>query len=268
MILGYNDVPLKITVLGCGNSSGVPAIGNYWGKCDPAEPKNFRTRSSIVIESETTRLVIDTGPDFRQQMIRENIIRLDAALYTHSHGDHTHGIDELRILCARSDKERFKVFMDRVTYDEVSMRFAYLFDGGKIDLYPPVLDATVFEPEDWGKTYKIGDIEFKIFEQDHGTCKTVGYRFGEFAYSADILNLEPKAINALDGIKIWMVDAAGYRNPDNPVHATIQTVMRLNNMIRAKRVFLTSLSLAMDYKTLLNELPKVYTPSHDGMILQ
>ncbi len=256
---------LKITVLGCGNSTGVPAIGDYWGACDPKEPKNIRTRCSITLQSEKTTLIIDTGPDFSRQMTREKISTLDAVLYTHAHGDHINGIDELRVITLRN-KKLTPIYGNSWTMKDLQDRYVYMFKGNNHELYPPLLTANVIE--NYGQPTTVGDITFTPFNQDHGTCETVGYRFGDFGYSTDILNLDHTAIKTLSGIKTWLVDGCGYKQADNAVHANLETVYKLNDQIGAEQVFITSLSLGMDYATLKGELRKGYEPAHDGLKLE
>lgn len=253
-----------ITVLGCGNSTGVPAIGNIWGACDPTEPKNTRTRSSIAVQINETTLIIDTGPDFRQQMNRENITNLNAALYTHFHEDHVGGIHELRAFTFRN-KALTNVYADQATLDELHNRFGFLFKGGNLDIYPPILAANMLE---YGQNYQIGDLSFTCFEQDHDSCSSVGYRFGDFGYSTDILDLDETAVETLKGIKTWIVDGCGYHKEDYVAHANLKTIYRLNEQIGAEEVYLTSLSLAMDYKTLCEELREGYRPAYDGLKLK
>lgn len=254
----------QITILGCGNSTGVPAIGNYWGECDPAEPKNNRTRSSIAVQTEKTTIIVDTGPNFREQVNRENISKIDAVLYTHAHSDHINGIDELRVIRFRNQK-LVPVYGNKETFDDLKPRFHYMFDGGKHELYPPILDPITLQNEDFGRVEAFQDITFIPFDQDHGTVRSVGYRFGDCAYSVDMYKLDEIAIKTLQGINTWIVDAAAYNQDSNPVHANLETIYALNEQIGAQRVILTSLSLAMDYKTLIKELPKGYEPAYDGL---
>ncbi len=251
----------KVTVLGCGNSTGVPSIGNYWGACDPDELKNNRTRSSIAVQTETTTIIVDTGPDFRTQLTREKISRLDAVLYTHAHSDHVNGIDELRVMRFRN-KALIPAYGDAATIKDLKIRFDYMFAGGNMDLYPPIIDPHVLK---MGKPQKFGDIAYTPFEQDHGSCKSVGYRVGDFGYSVDIYNLDETALKTLKGIKTWIVDAAAYHQEDNAVHANLQTIYRLNEEIGATQVYLSSLTLGMDYKTLCEELSQGYAPAYDGL---
>ncbi|MCB1531245.1 MAG: MBL fold metallo-hydrolase [Alphaproteobacteria bacterium] len=258
---------LTFTILGCGNSSGVPSIGNYWGQCDPAEAKNRRTRSSLLIQSGTTNLIIDTGPDFKFQLNRADINRLDAVLYSHAHSDHVAGIDELRVLRYRMGVDRVKIYCNSETYEDLERRYDYLLHGGKADIYPAVTETYTFKESDFGKTQTIGNVDFIPFLQDHGTCQSVGYRFGDLAYSVDMLALDDQAIEILQGIETWIVDAAGYTSDSNPVHANLDTIYTLNDKICAKNVYLTSLTLSMDYKTLENELKDGYLPAYDGLII-
>ena len=258
---------IEIIVLGCGNSTGVPAIGNFWGDCDPKEPKNIRTRSSIALKSAKTTLVIDTGPDFRQQLNREDINNVDAVLYTHQHSDHVMGIDELRVLKFRNKKDNIPIYANSETIEDLETRFYYAFKGGNHKLYPPIVQTNIIPIDAYGKETSIGDIPFIPFEQDHGSCTSVGYRFGDFAYSVDILDLDKIAVETLKGIDTWLVDCAAYKDDTNAVHAGVNKIISLNEHIGAKNVYLTSLSLIADYQTLLNELPEGYKPAYDGLKL-
>lgn len=259
---------LEVTVLGCGNSTGVPAIGNYWGKCDSHNPKNRRTRSSIYVKKGSGSVIIDTGPDFKYQINREEIQGFNAVLYTHSHSDHVDGMSELRVIKLLQNKDKIPVFLDSNTCEDLRSRFRYLFDGGDdVNIYPPILDAHVFEDDDYGRVFTDAPIDFVPFKQDHGTCATVGYRFNDFAYSVDMLTLDDQAVGALKGVKYWIVDCAGYGQKSNPVHANLQMIERLNERIGAKEIYLTSLTLAADYQTLLNELPEHIRPAYDGLKL-
>ena len=257
---------LKFAILGCGNSTGVPAIGNVWGACDPNEPKNRRTRCSLLIQSPKTTLVIDTGPDFREQLTKVNIQTIDAALYTHAHGDHISGMDELRVLSYRA-KKLLPIYASRSTLDELMMRYDYLFKGHASGFYHPMVDAN--ELHKFGQKHTIGDIDFIPFEQDHATVISTGYRFGDFAYSTDMRMIDDAAIKILRGVKTWVVDCTGYNETleeaSRKPHASLATIYALNKKIKAKQVYLTSLSLAMDYQTLCAELPEGYAPAFDGL---
>lgn len=255
---------LKFTILGCGNSTGVPAAGNHWGSCDPSEPKNRRRRCSIAVQDGDKTLIIDTGPDFRDQANAHDIRKINGVLYTHEHADHMNGIDDLRVYRFKQS-ELIPAYLSKHTYDAISGHFGYMFDGGSLDLYKPILAPNIIE---FGKEYECGGIKFTTFAQDHSTCISTGYRFDDVAYSVDVYNLDEAAIKALQGVKTWIVDAAGYHNQDNQVHASIADIVALNERIGAERVYLTSLSLAMDYETLCVELPPHIRPCYDGLVVK
>jgi phosphoribosyl 1,2-cyclic phosphate phosphodiesterase len=252
-----------LTVLGCGNSAGVPAAGNYWGKCDPNEPRNRRTRPSAVIRSATTTVIIDTGPEFRTQINAAGIERVDAVLFTHAHGDHTHGIDDLRPLRLRH-KTVIDIWSDKTTIAELEDRFAYMFTERENGLYPRVLTSHIVEP---GVALTIGDLTIIPFEQDHGTRQSLGFRIGDTAYSTDVIRFDEKALSILKGIKNWVVDAAGYKMPANYVHMTLGDVFAVNKIVQAQHVFLTHMSSSMDYQTVAAELPDGYAPAYDGLVI-
>lgn len=257
---------LKITILGCGNSSGVPTAGNYWGACDPYELRNRRTRCSIAVQSEKTTLIVDTGAEFRAQTIRENIQAADitGVLYTHAHSDHLHGIDDLRPIYFQKGKTCVDVYASAQTMAEIQERFDYLFrDGHKNSMYPQILKPHVIDSQD----FTAGDIRVVPFEIDHGSCMATGYRFGDISYCVDMKHLDQKALEAMKGTKIWIVDAAAYKNPNNSVHAHLAAVYDYNAQIGAETVYITSLSTQMDYKTLEAELPEGYFPAYDGLVI-
>ena len=179
---------MRITVLGCGHAGGTPMIGEGWGACDPENPKNRRLRPSILVENGATRLLVDTSPDLRQQLLTAGVDRLDAVLYTHAHADHLHGIDDLRSV-NRSMNADIPAHADSDTWRQIDERFGYVMTPLKPDVtfyYKPVLQKNVIAA---GQTFKIGDIDIKTFDQDHGYSRTLGFRFGAFAYSTDVVNL-------------------------------------------------------------------------------
>ena len=261
-----SNTPLKVTVLGCGNSSGVPSVGNYWGVCDPREPKNRRSRCSLAVRSENTTLIIDTGPNFQEQMNTNNILGLDYVLYSHHHSDHINGIDDLRPLYFRGERKKINIFTSQESLAELEKRFHYLFTGGNnAEFYPPILKGHAFAPENYYQTNTLGDIEFTPFPMDHGTCMAVGYRFGDLSYCVDMKELCDDALQTIQGSKIWIVDGAAYKNPANAVHADLETLYRYNEIVKAEQVYVSSLSPQMDYETLCKELPDGFYPAYDGL---
>lgn len=258
----------KITVLGCGNAAGTPSIGNFWGDCDPNEPKNRRLRASIAVQSEATTIIVDTGPDFRHQLNRAAINDLDAVLYTHSHSDHVSGLDDLRFFFFRHDRTSIPIYANNETLEALLKRYDYVFLGGQgasEPLYPPILRKNEIKNGDLGQKMRIGDIEFTPFAQDHTTCVSLGFRFGDFAYSTDMHRLDNAAIETLKGVKTWLVDGAAYHRMDNSVHASFDDVFKLNEIIGAQQVYFTHMSSFMDYRTMCNELPNGYKPAYDGL---
>jgi phosphoribosyl 1,2-cyclic phosphate phosphodiesterase len=257
----------KLTILGCGNSAGTPAMGNYWGACDPKEPKNNRTRASIAVRSETMTLLIDTSPDLRLQANREGISQIDAIIFTHNHSDHVHGIDEIRNLNQRLGGMITPIYATAETMADIHQRFGYLFFEHE-KIYPAVLMPNILMPETMNRPITIGDITLTPFLQDHGTCISLGFRFGDVAYSTDMVRLPPESIETLKGVKTWIVDAAGYKMERNIVHSTLQNVFDLNKEIKAEQVYLTHMGPNMDYQTLLKELPEGYKPAYDGLEIE
>lgn len=253
----------KLIILGCGGSAGVPTIGNWWGNCDPAEPKNTRTRPSIALKSNSTLIIVDTGPDFRTQMNRENLGCPDAIMFTHNHADHVNGIDEMRVYQKRY-KRKFPVYAMEETFESFGSNMNHMFESSHDGFYTAVLDRA---PLKMLEEITIGDISILPFEQEHGTIHSLGIRVGDIAYSTDMLRLNDHAMDALSGIHTWIVDAASY-NGTAYVHANIAGIINMNERIGAKRVFLTHLSPMMDYATLINELPQGYEPAYDGMDLE
>lgn len=253
----------KLIILGCGSSAGVPTIGNWWGACDPAEPRNLRTRPSIALQTQTTLAIVDTSPDFREQMNRENLGVPDGIILTHVHSDHVNGIDELRML-QRRHKRKFPVYAMDETHEKLMQRMDYMFTSSEDGFYPAVCDAVTLK---MGEKFTIGDIEIMPFEQDHGTIKSLGIRVGNIGYSTDVKRLNQDAFNALKGIEIWVVDGAGNTANDNPVHTGIEEVIEMNKKIGAEKVFLTHLPPTMDYATLQKTLPENISPAYDGMTI-
>ena len=255
----------EFILMGCSVSSGVPAVGNDWGVCDPGEPKNRRDRACAVVRTAKTTIIIDTGPDFRAQMTALGIKTMDAVLYTHAHSDHIMGIDELRIVKLRS-KKLVDIYANGATIEELRRRFEYLFnDHPDIDLYPCVLNPHVIEPADFGRSMTVGDITFTPYNQDHGDMDCLGFRFGNLAYSPDMLRIDDAAIETIRGAEIWIADGAGYHLEDHKTHAPLSRVYELNKRIGARKIYICGLSKFMDYNALKGELPPGFEPAYDGL---
>lgn len=257
---------MKVTVLGCGGSGGVPLVGRepggYWGACDPTNPRNRRRRVSILVEQGDTTLLVDTSPDLRLQLLDRAVARLDAVLYTHAHGDHSHGIDDLRFMVyARGGA--IPAYMDTATRDGLTTRFAYAFassaDPGS--LYRPLLEDRVIEGP-----FTVGDIAVEPFVQEHGGETTLGYRFGPVAYSTDVVALDEAAFEALAGVKVWIVDAL--RDEPHPTHSHVAQTLDWIARVQPERAILTHLNHTLDYAELAARCPPGVEPGYDGLVVE
>ena len=256
-----SDVKTKIIVMGCGGSGGVPYAGNVWGKCDPLNPKNHRTRPSIFIERGETRIVIDTGPDFRTQINKTGLAdHLDAVLYSHAHVDHILGIDDLRPFWFRAGKIPVPIYGTKETLDAMGQRFDYIFNMLNPS-YPAIVEGHVL-PE----VLTIGNLKIKTFKQIHGDGTTQGFRIDDFAYSTDINELPEESFKALEGIKIWIV---GSHSDENGAfnHAGFNTIKKWADRLKPEKVFLTHLNAHADYDELNRILPLHIRPAFDGLEL-
>lgn len=267
---------LEIRILGCGSSGGVPRLGGEgeagnWGACDPANPKNRRSRCSILVrrmgEGGETRLLVDTSPDLREQLLEARVGRLDAVLLTHDHADQTHGIDDLRAVTLNARK-RTPVWADRATWTSLMAKFGYCFVQPEDSDYPPILDAhEIHEPfQPFTVSGAGGEIGILAFAQGHGRLRSLGYRFGPLAYSSDVDHLDEAAFAALSGVECWIVDALRYT--PHPSHAHLEKTLSWIGRVKPKRAILTNMHLDMDYDTLKRDLPQGVEPGFDGMSLE
>lgn len=260
---------LQITVLGCSSSPGVPRITGEWGACDPENPKNRRTRCSILVEKigpeGKTTVVIDTGPDFYQQMLAANVTHLDGVVYTHSHADHIHGIDDLRQFVI-VQKHRMEVYGDKDTLDHLKHCFGYCFKAPEGSMYPPICKDTEIKP---GKPFEItgkgGTISFLPIYQIHGPTHSLGFRIDNFAYSPDISQLPDKSAELLKDLDVWIVDALQYR--EHVSHFSLSQALGWIEKLAPNKAYLTHMHIPLDYETVLNETPDHVEPAYDGLLI-
>lgn len=263
---------MRVTILGCGGSGGVPLAngtpGGYWGDCDPSNPKNKRRRVSILVEEEGgageegAALLVDTSPDLRAQILDAPITHLDAVLFTHAHADHCHGLDELRALVYRRGAP-LDAYLDRRTRDRLLERFGYAF-ASKADpdgLYAPLLTDRVIDGP-----FRIGNIEVTPFDQQHGPETTLGFRFGPVAYSTDAHVLDEPAFAALAGVKVWIVDCL--REAPHPTHAHLERTLAWIERVRPERAILTHMNHQTDYEALRALCPPGVEPAYDGLAIE
>ena len=257
---------LRFTILGCGSSGGVPRLGGDWGTCDPTNPKNRRRRCSMLVERIVgdlrTRVLIDTSPDMREQLLDAGVGTLDGVVFTHSHADHTHGIDDLRQIVFNT-RCRLPVWADGPTEAALIARFGYAFVQPKDSPYPPILELHAISHAPFEVPGPAGAIRFTPFTADHGAMDALGFRIGPLAYLPDAVALPEPAWQALHGLEVWVVDAL--RRKPHPTHAHL--AMTLGWIARAKpqRAVLTNMHLDMDYATLVAELPETIEPAYDGL---
>lgn len=250
---------MKLRILGCGTSSGVPRIGNDWGDCDPADPRNRRTRASILVETETTRILVDTSPDLREQLLAADVIRVDGVIWTHDHADHCHGIDDLRQLYHAKGRP-VDGHARPETLETLRTRFAYAFDGR--DGYPATVTGHPLPDE-----LAIGDIRVQVVDQPHGSITSAGLRFTHdgksIGYSTDFNVLTDNMARHFEELDIWVVDAL--RRRPHPTHPHLAQTLEWIARLAPRRAILTHMDQSMDYEGLAAELPHGVVPGHDGL---
>ena len=253
---------LKVTVLGSGASGGVPLIGCNCAVCTSGKPKNYRTRVSIVVQSATTTLLVDTSPDLREQALRQNITRIDALLYTHAHADHFHGIDDVRCFNYAKDAP-IPTYLDVQMLDNIQKRFDYVLLPGKpagLMWYRPALVPHIIAPY---QPFMVGDIAVMPILQQHGQGTSIGFRIGKFAYSPDTNGLSEQAMDALAGVDTWLVDCLRYLPA--PTHAHLDMTLGWIEKIKPRKAYLTHLNHEFDYDELAAKLPAGVDPAYDGL---
>ncbi|VVT19391.1 MBL fold metallo-hydrolase [Rhizobium sp. EC-SD404] len=257
----------RFTILGCGSSPGTPRIDGDWGACDPSEPKNRRTRASFLIEQIAedggrTTVVIDTGPDFRAQMIAAEVRALDAVIYTHPHADHIHGIDDLRIF-ALSARRRMPIHADAFTLRRIHEGFAYCIETPEGSDYPPIVMPVLIEDDDRPIVISGagGDIEFRPLRQIHGSIQSLGFRIGDVAYCCDISDFPDETVSKLQNLDVLIIDALQYR--EHPSHLSLTQAMSWIERLKPRQTYLTHMHIPMDYATVDRETPDNVTPAFD-----
>lgn len=263
---------LEVVILGSGSSGGVPRADGNWGACDPANPLNHRSRCSLMVRRRSgeglerqTTVVVDASPEFRLQTAAAGVKRLDSLLMTHDHADQAHGIDDIRAFALRQ-RGRIPVWMDEATRESLTRRFGYLFAGE--GYYPAIADIHDIPPHGhaWSVRGPSGPIPVVTFDQDHGGTRSVGYRFGNLAYSSDVVDFPDHVFQALEGLDVWIVDALRYT--PHPTHAHVERSLEWIARVRPKRAILTNLHIDLDYDELTSRLPAGVEAAHDGLALK
>jgi phosphoribosyl 1,2-cyclic phosphate phosphodiesterase len=264
---------LEVRILGSGSSGGVPRLGGeggqgYWGLCDPNNPKNRRTRCSLLLrqkgEDGETTILVDTSPEMRLQLLDARVTRLDGVLVSHGHADQLHGMDDLRVLVL-NNRAKIDVWTDRRTMADVMQKFGYCFMQPEGSDYPPILNAHEI-PEPFAP-FAIhgpgGPLAVHAFGQRHGRIRSLGFRFGGLAYSPDVDTLDQTAFELLKDLDVWIVDAL--RRTPHPSHAHLARTLEWIALVKPRRAILTNMHVDMDYETLCRELPPGIEPGFDGM---
>jgi len=257
----------RITILGCGSSGGVPRIGGLWGACDPNNPRNLRKRCSILVERDgpdgTTRVVVDTSPDFRAQMLEAGIGDIDAVIYTHAHADHVHGLDDLRMIVINR-RARLPIWADAPTSDALMTRFEYAFVQAPGSTYPPILELNAIDGpvtiDGAG-----GALTFAPFRVAHGSITSLGLRIADLAYLPDVSDMDDQGWAAVQGLDVWILDALRY--DPHPTHIHYERSLEWLAKARPKRGILTNMHIDLDWQTVQSDTPDHVDAAYDGMII-
>jgi phosphoribosyl 1,2-cyclic phosphate phosphodiesterase len=259
----------RFTILGCSSSPGVPRINGEWGACDSANPKNRRTRASFLIEQfgpdgGKTTVLIDTGPDFREQMIRAGVSGIDAVIYTHAHADHLHGIDDLRGF-ALIQRQRIPIYADAETMRRIEAGFGYCLKTPEGSNYPPIVDPQVIEDLDQPVVIegKGGAIPLLPLLQQHGDIMSLGFRIGDVAYCSDVSDFPFETVPRLSGLDVLVLDALQYK--EHPSHLSLTQALGWIEKLSPKRAILTHMHIPLDYDTVMRETPDHVEPAYDQL---
>jgi phosphoribosyl 1,2-cyclic phosphate phosphodiesterase len=260
---------LSLTILGCGSSAGVPRPALGWGACDPTNPKNRRRRCSLLAERTSdngvTRIVIDTAPDLREQLIDADVDHLDAVFLTHEHADQTHGIDDLRSVVLHQ-RRRIPVYLNQSTAKHVLLRFSYCFVAPPGSNYPPILDNHSIEAGE-SRTIegKGGPVTLSAFILQHGNIPALGYRIGAAVYTPDVSDIPPESWPYLQKLDLWIID--GLRYTGHPSHFSVNDALSWIERLKPRRAVITNMHSDLDYEVLRQSLPPTVIPAYDGMRL-
>jgi phosphoribosyl 1,2-cyclic phosphate phosphodiesterase len=260
---------LTLTILGCGSSAGVPRPALGWGACDPTNPKNRRRRCSIMAEIESaegiTRVVIDTSPDLREQLLDAGVDHLDAVFLTHEHADQTHGIDDLRSVVMHQ-RRRIPFYLNKSTAREILPRFSYCFESPDGSDYPPILEQRCIEAGE-SRTIdgKGGALTLSAFIMQHGNIPALGYRIGDAAYTPDVNDIPPESWPALENLDLWIID--GLRYAQHPSHFSLSDALSWIARFQPRRAVITNMHADLDYEAVRQQLPDGVIPAYDGMRL-
>ncbi|MEO0371060.1 MAG: MBL fold metallo-hydrolase [Pseudomonadota bacterium] len=261
------SVETRFTILGCGSSGGVPRLGGNWGDCDPENPRNHRRRCSLLVERQadagTTRVLIDTSPDLRSQLLDAGVGELDAVIYTHEHADHVHGIDDLRMIVFNMRK-RVPVWANGATQNALLGRFGYAFVQPEGSPYPPILELHTINGDISIKGAG-GEIVFQPFEVNHGSIDSLGFRIGDLAYLPDVAAIPEDAWSMLNSLDCWILDAL--RRDPHPTHSHLAQSLEWMKRAAPRRGVLTNMHNDLDYQTVEAETPDHITPAYDGMVI-
>jgi phosphoribosyl 1,2-cyclic phosphate phosphodiesterase len=265
----------RFTILGTASSMGVPRIGPVWGNCDPDNPRNRRRRCALLVQrgaellkkgSRGTTVLVDTPPEIREQLLDVGVSTLDAVLFTHDHADHTHGIDDLRAVYFNI-KRRVPVWADAATRATLEARFDYCFRQRAGSGYPAILEAsTIVPPEPVRIEGHGGAIEALPIPLEHGEIPSLGFRFGNVAYTPDVGGIPDGSVRLLQGLDLWIIDAL--RPTPHPSHFSVQQALAWIARVGAKRAILTHMTVELDYETLRRQLPPNVEVGYDGMAVE
>jgi len=257
---------MKITIMGAGSSGGVPVPGYGWGKCDPDNPKNIRSRPSILVDVAERRFLIDTSPDLRSQLLAADVSHLDGIIFTHAHADHLHGIDDVRGI-NRAMNAPIPIYLDAPTLEQIENRFSYVLtplpEQANGYYFKPTLEPLLITA---GEAFEASGVPVETYDQDHGYSRTVGLRFDRFGYSTDLVRLPDYGFEVLEGIHTWVIGV--FTDRDHMTHVNVKTALEWIERVKPERAVLTHLGPDLDFDALTAMLPDHVEAAYDGMVIE